>query len=80
MLINEKTQSEYKVTFDDSSFLKAHVYLNDYVEGKITIQTLEGTTSFANSTLLDIAQRIPNPLNPKDTYLTLLKEKKCSLK
>jgi len=78
LLINEKTQSEYKVTFDDNSSFKARIYLNDHVDGKIKITTLEGVTSFKDSTLLEISQRIPNPLNPRDTYLSLNKEQKCS--
>lgn len=78
LIINEKTLSEYKITFDQNDSLKLTVYHDQHVSGELDISKLsESYVINKDVELLSVNNRVPNPLNSMDTFLKIETEKKC---
>lgn len=77
LIINEKSMSQYTIDFNDSDTMKLSIYNDQYVSGTIKIETLVNHYNLSDATLLKISERVPNPLNPTDTFLTFVKADKC---
>lgn len=77
IVINENTQSEMqiKTTISESSKLGA------FMDKPVTVQALlnkkfDGTKGFSEQ-IIKVDFRLPDPLNPKDTGVILIKKTAC---
>ncbi len=77
LVVNEKTQSEHHVYFDVTHQPELAIYDNKDITAIVTLEKKFNGTSGSASNLLSIKSRIPNPLMPKDTHFTLIKEAHC---
>lgn len=80
LIVNEKTLSEYEISMSLGEQTKlAGLIDRDVTVELILDQKLDGQKA-ESSEILSVASRIPNPLDPTDTGLTLVKNKKCAEK
>lgn len=77
LVVNEKTLSEYKISFNSNDSLKAAIYLDRHISAKIKITKLNNSYTLEDVELISIESRIPNPLNPQDTFIKLDKKLSC---
>jgi hypothetical protein len=77
-IVNEGTKSEMVFELiDNEDFLKLSAFLNmpSSFKGSI-IKKMDGTKGVVKGST-EIFRRFPNPLNPKDTGITLIKKSVC---
>ncbi|MBC7714455.1 MAG: hypothetical protein H7177_14010 [Rhizobacter sp.] len=77
IVVNEKTMSQYTITMPVDLQGQIGAYLDAAISAKIVLQKkLTPVKGLANK-IVSIERRVPDPLNPEDTGLTLTKKKDC---
>lgn len=77
IVVNEKTQSELKITMPifEQSKIGGHINKPVTIKALLTTQ-FDGTKGFTEK-IISSEFRLPDPLNPKDTGLSLDKKVNC---
>lgn len=77
IVVNEKTQSELKITMPllEQSKIGGHINKPVTIKALLTTQ-FDGTKGFTEK-IISSELRLPDPLNPKDTGLSLDKKLDC---
>lgn len=77
IIVNEKTQSELQIKTSIAESSKLGAFINKPVTvSALLTQKFNGTRGFAEQ-ILKADFRLPDPLNPKDTYVALDKKTDC---
>lgn len=77
LIVNEKTQSEYKISMPIFEQGKIGGYINKPVTVRALLdKKFDGTKGYTEK-ILSSEFRLPDPLNPKDTGFTLDKKTNC---
>lgn len=77
IVVNEKTQSELQIKTSITESSKLGAFINKPVTATALLtQKFNGTRGFAEQ-IINADFRLPNPLNPKDTGLKLIKKTEC---
>ncbi|NOT77652.1 MAG: hypothetical protein HOP07_01470 [Bacteriovoracaceae bacterium] len=77
LVINEKTQSEFHIYFNIPDQAKIIGFNKRDITAQFsTTKPFNGTVVNATE-LLKVSLRTPDPMNPSDTKLTLLKKQTC---
>lgn len=80
LVVNEKTLSETQIHFSIAEQAKILLYENKDVTAKVLLLEKFNGTVGVSETIIEVNRRIPNPLNPEDTGLTLIAKKDCTKK
>ena len=77
IIVNEKTMSEINISLPLSEQLKLLPYVDRPMSANLVlIKKFDGTKGSADS-VISVKNRIPDPLKPGDTGLSLVKPLKC---
>ena len=80
IVVNEKTMSEINISLPLSEQLKILPYSDKPMKAVLLLdQKFDGTKGESNK-IISITFRIPDPLKPGDTGMSLMKKTECSKK
>lgn len=77
LIINEKTLSEYVISMPTLEQAKIAGFIDKDVSVSLILNKKTIGQKLESSEIRSATFRIPDPLNPKDTGFTLIKEVKC---
>jgi len=80
IVVNEKTRSELNIALPLHEQLKLLPYSNKPMTAVLILDKKFDGTDGISEKIISIKSRIPDPLKPNDTGLSLLKKMKCSKK
>lgn len=78
IVINEKTRSELNIALPLKEQLKLLPYANKPMTAVLLLDKKFDGTNGRSEKVISIKSRIPDPLKPDDTGLSLLKKTNCS--
>lgn len=77
IVVNAKTRSELTLTMPIEERIKLAPYIGSAITAKVVLnKKFDGTKGEIDS-IISIEKRLPDPLNPKDTGLKLIKKTEC---
>ena len=76
IIVNEKTQSEFKIIVPTQNEPYLAPYVKKPLEAKVLIEK-KTSGSDVTGTIKEIKSRIPNPIDPMDTGVKLISKAKC---
>ena len=80
IVVNEKTMSEINITLPLQVQLKILPYVDRPMTAVVVLDKRFDGTNGQSDNLISIKTRIPDPLKPDDTGLSLVKKTACSKK
>lgn len=78
IVVNEKTMSEINIAFSMNEQLKLLPYADKAMTAVLILDKKFDGTKGQSEKIINIKSRIPDPLRPDDTGLSLLKKMKCT--
>lgn len=78
IVVNEKTMSEINIALPVPEQLKLAPYIDRPMTAVLILDKKFDGTKGRSEKIISVKNRIPDPLKPGDTGLTLIKKMKCS--
>lgn len=77
IVVNEKTRSELRIQLPTAEQLKVLPYADRAMTANVLLQKKFDGTKGLSDKIISIKTRIPNPLDPQDTGLSLITKSEC---
>jgi hypothetical protein len=77
IVVNEKTKSELTLTMPIEERIKLAPYVGRAITAVVLLNTKFDGTKGEIDSIISIENRIPDPMNPADTGLKLIKQTEC---